>query len=107
MAVQAKPYSWHMIVLQSICPEENRFREYIMELEVDLFSANLNISWGRIGGRHRRIELQFDTRVEAEKEARRRLKRRGQRRYVVIECTDNTCPLENGHEEQLVRESLT
>ncbi len=94
-------------MLQSICPEENRFREYTMEFDVDLFSACLIICWGRIGGRHRRIKLQFETRIEAEKEAKRRLKRRGKRRYVVIQCTENTGVLEDGFEQRLAREFIS
>lgn len=74
-----------MIVLQSVAEDENRYREYVLEMSDGLFGeVCLEVSWGRIGNRLRRMELWFTSWQSALDEAEKRIRTRRRHRYKVV-----------------------
>lgn len=75
-----------MIVLDSIAPEESRYRQYVIGIQNCLFGGvYLTTSWGRVDGRgHQRREYWFATEGEAFAKARSVLRTRMRHNYQVV-----------------------
>ena len=75
-----------MIVLDSIAPDEDRYRQYVIGLQTCLFGGvYLTTSWGRVdGSRHQRKEYWFATEDEALDKARSVLKARMRHNYQIV-----------------------
>ncbi|HNQ85164.1 MAG TPA: WGR domain-containing protein [Deltaproteobacteria bacterium] len=75
-----------MIVLDSIAPEDSRYRQYVIGIQNCLFGGvYLTTSWGRVdGSRLQRREYWFATEDEALAKARSVLRTRMRHNYQVI-----------------------
>ena len=75
-----------MIILDSIIPEKDRYRQYVIGIQTCLFGGvYLTTSWGRVDGtRHQRKEYWFATENEALVKARSVIKNRIRHKYEIV-----------------------
>ena len=79
------PFSSHSLRLQSIDPDRNRFRQYVLTITPGLFGDYcLTIHWGRIGSEGTSKEYWYPTKEEASFHATRIVKKRIKRGYVLL-----------------------
>ena len=77
-----------MIVLRSINPEQNRFREYGMDIQPGLFEEwCLTRWWHRIGQKAQKLEMWFDSLEAAEQARNSVLVQRSKNGYAVVTQT--------------------
>jgi predicted DNA-binding WGR domain protein len=75
-----------MIILDSIIPGKDRYRQYAVSIQTCLFGGvYLTTSWGRVDGtRHQRKEYWFATENEALAKARSVIKTRIRHNYEIV-----------------------
>lgn len=75
-----------MIILDSIIPDKDRYRQYVISIQSCLFGGvYLTTSWGRTDGtRHQRREYWFATEDEAIAKARSVIKTRIRHNYEIV-----------------------
>jgi predicted DNA-binding WGR domain protein len=75
-----------MIVLDSISPEEDRYRQYVIGIQPCLFGGvYLTTCWGRLDGKgHQRKEYWFATENEALDKARSVIRVRFRHNYRIV-----------------------
>jgi len=76
----------HLIILDSIIPDKDRYRQYAIGIQECLFGGvYLTTSWGRSDGtRNQKKEYWFATENEALKKARSVIKTRINHNYQII-----------------------
>jgi predicted DNA-binding WGR domain protein len=75
-----------MIILDSIIPDKNHYRQYAISIQSCLFGGvYLTTSWGRVdGSRHQKKEYWFATENEALAKARSVIKTRIRHKYEIV-----------------------
>lgn len=77
-----------IVALENVCPDENRFRFYVLSIDETLFGdVALVREWGRIGTNGRRRLDLFDDRVRAISSLEDWLERKRRRGYEVVESS--------------------
>lgn len=74
-----------MLILESIDPRKNRYREYSIDVQPGLFETwTVFTHWGRKGTQGQQKEYLFDSFREAKKETRRLLNLRHRHGYQLV-----------------------
>jgi predicted DNA-binding WGR domain protein len=75
-----------MIILDSIIPDKDRYRQYVISIQTCLFGGvYLTTSWGRVdGSRHQKKEYWYATEDEALVKARSVIKARIRHKYEIV-----------------------